>query len=114
MYLCLFIGGKYSSQNGDSSDKKDEIASGVESVEGYWPDEGVVSSENIAIQIAEVVWQEIYGDSIYSRQPFVAEFDEGAGCWYVHGTLPEGVIGGVPEMKINKNDGKVLYINHGK
>jgi len=82
--------------------------------DGYWPENGVVSNENTAIKIAEVVWQSIYGDKIYSKQPFIAEYNKDKGYWYVHGTLSPNTLGGVPEIKINKYDGKILYISHGK
>jgi len=81
---------------------------------GYVPDDGVVPNEETAIKIAEIVWLPIYGDSIYSKQPFKAEYNEKEKCWYVSGTLPENTLGGVPEIKINKADGKILYISHGK
>jgi len=81
---------------------------------GYMPEDGVVPNAETAIKIAEVVWFPIYGDSIYTKQPFNAEYKAKEKCWYVSGTLPENTLGGVPEIKINKMDGKILYINHGK
>ena len=81
---------------------------------GYVPDEGVVPNKETAIRIAEAVWLPIYGDSIYSKQPFKTAYDEKEQCWFVYGSLPENTLGGVPEIKISKSDGKVLYINHGK
>ena len=81
---------------------------------GYMPDKGVVPNEETAIRIAEAVWLPIYGDSIYSKQPFVAEYNEKEKCWYVSGTLPENTFGGVPEIKINRMNGEILYISHGK
>ena len=81
---------------------------------GYMPDEGVVPNEETAIKIAETIWFPIYGDGIYSKQPFKAVYNTKEKCWYVSGTLPENTIGGVPEIKINKTDGKIVYINHGK
>ena len=80
---------------------------------GY-SDEGVIPNEETAIKIAETIWFSIYGDSIYSKQPFKAEYNKQEKCWYVSGTLSENTRGGVPEMKISKMDGKILYINHGK
>ena len=81
---------------------------------GYWPEGGVVPNESVAISIAEAVWLPIYGDSIYSKQPFVAIYNESEGCWNVRGSLPPNMMGGVPEISINKSDGKVLFIYHGK
>jgi len=100
--MCLLIGKSPTPSNG-----------------GYWPDDGVVPNESVALKIAEAVWLPIYGDKIYSQQPFTAEYDENEGYWYVRGSLPRNTegritVGGVAEIKINKSDGKILYINHGK
>jgi hypothetical protein len=81
---------------------------------GYLPELGVVPDEATAIKIAEAVWLPIYGNTIYSKQPFVAQYDEKGMCWIVRGTLRDGTLGGVPEIKIDRNDGKILYISHGK
>lgn len=81
---------------------------------GFIPANGVVPDEATAIKLAEAIWFPIYGYSIYTKEPFVAEYDEKTKTWYVCGTLPANTLGGVPEIKINKTDGKVLYINHGK
>ena len=83
-------------------------------VKGYIPNDGVVPDEKTAIRIAEAIWLPIYGENIYSKQPFLAIYNETERCWYVKGSLPENTVGGVPEVRINKSDGKILYINHGK
>ena len=83
-------------------------------VKGYIPNNGVVPDEETAIKIAEAVWLPIYGEHIYSNQPFMAIYNETERCWYVKGSLPETTVGGVPEIIISKSDGKILYINHGK
>lgn len=84
------------------------------SVRGYVPENGVVPDESTAIKVAEAVWLPIYGEGIYSKQPFVAEYNEKEGCWIVNGTLPKNLCGGVPEIKIKKSNGEVIYINHSK
>lgn len=86
----------------------------TENNKGYFPKDGIVPDEETAIKIAEVVWLPIYGDSIYSKLPFVAEYNEHEKCWFVYGTSPENTVGGVPEIKINRKDGKVVYISHSK
>jgi len=75
---------------------------------------GAVPNEETAIKIAEAIWLPIYGEKIYNRQPFKAEYIEKEDCWYVRGTLPENWTGGVPEIKINKSDCKIVYVFHGK
>ncbi len=84
------------------------------SSKGYVPDDGFIPNEATAIKIAEAVWLPIYGDSIYGKQPFVAEYNKKENCWIVVGTLPPNTLGGVPEIKISKSDGKIIYVYHGK
>ena len=81
---------------------------------GYVPNDGFVPNEETAIKVAEAIWTPIYGENINDKKPFVAEYNEKEGCWEVRGTLPENTLGGVPEIKINKSDGKILYVHHGK
>ena len=81
---------------------------------GFMPKGGVVPNEETAIKIAEAVWYPIYGDNIYSKQPFKAEYNAIEQCWRVFGTLPKMSLGGVPEIKINKADGRILYVYHDK
>ena len=81
---------------------------------GYMPDEGVVPNEETAIKIAEAVWLPIYGEAIYSKKPFEGKYEEKEKCWFVYGSLSKNALGGVPEIKIRKSDGKILYVNHGK
>lgn len=71
-----------------------------------------VPDEKTAIKIAETKWLEMYGDKINEEKPFVATLD--GNTWIVKGTLPKEKIGGVAEIKINKNDGKILSIGHKK
>ena len=82
--------------------------------DGYIPNEGFVPDKETAIRIAEAVWLPIYEDSINDKKPFIAEYNEEEECWEVYGTLPENMLGGVPEIKIRKSDGKILYVSHGK
>jgi len=75
---------------------------------------GVVPDEETATKIAEAIWLSIYGERIYNRLPFKADYNEKDDCWIVTGTLPENWAGGVPEIKIRKSDCKIIYIRHGK
>jgi len=78
----------------------------------YKPKEGYVPDEATAIKIAEAVWLPIYGDSIYKEKPFRAKLKDGV--WTAIGSLPEGYLGGVAEIEITKDDGKILRVNHGR
>ena len=79
---------------------------------GFRPSEGFVPDESTAIRIAEAVWLPIYGEDIYYNQPFVAHYDWFTGCWIVTSTIPENALGSVPEARIRKRDGKVMYVWH--
>ena len=80
---------------------------------GYLPPlEGYVPDAETAIRMAEVIWLPIYGEGIYNKQPFVAEYNVFFGYWTVKGTLPEGILSGVPEARIRKRDGKILFVLH--
>lgn len=36
------------------------------------------------------------------------------GVWYVEGSLPKGLVGGVAIAEIAKDDGRILRISHGQ
>ncbi|MDD4969563.1 MAG: NTF2 fold immunity protein [Paludibacter sp.] len=79
---------------------------------GYIPKDGFVPDKITAIRIAIAVWLPIYGDAIYKEKPFDAVLKNG--IWIVEGSLPKGFLGGVAVIKIQKKDGKVLSVFHGK
>lgn len=84
-----------------------------------------VPNSKTAIKIAEAVWLPIFGENIYNKMPFVVELIDSS-IWHVHGTLPYSriivnengdttinvVVGGVPEIYINKSDGKIIDVYH--
>jgi len=85
---------------------------------GYVPPLGVVPDSATAVRLAEAVLVPIYGDGVVSGQrPFGARLV--GGVWEVTGSLrpaPEGyeAVGGVAFVRISRDDGRVLYIEHGK
>ena len=76
------------------------------------PAKGFVPDASTAIRIAEAVWLPIYGKGIYDKRPFVATLK--GDVWLVTGSLPKEALGGVPEARIAKRDGRVLEIKHGQ
>ena len=79
----------------------------------YIPDSGYVPDEETALKIAGAVLLPIYGkETLGQEQPFKAVLVEN--IWHVSGHLPEGWRGGVAEIEINKTDGKILRVSHGK
>lgn len=77
------------------------------------PAEGLVPDQATATTIAEAILTPIYGKlAIDGQRPLRAEVSDGV--WIVRGTLPRGVDGGVAEVWIDKVDGRVLRVTHGR
>jgi len=79
---------------------------------GYIPKEGFVPDAKTAIKIAEAVWIPIYGQNIYKEKPYTVRLKKGV--WSVEGSLPGESKGGVAFILIQKSDGKILKVIHGK
>lgn len=75
-------------------------------------DEDYVPNKETAIKVAEAIWLPIYGEKIYTKQPFVAELNEK--IWLVKGSIPKNSLGGVPIIKIRKSDCKIICVTHTK
>jgi len=90
--------------------------------QGYQPASGYVPDSKTAVKIAEAVLIPVYGEKqIESERPFTAKLEKG--LWTVTGTLrcPDGkggtttlCLGGVAEVRISKDDARILYMMHGK
>ena len=85
----------------------------------YKPIEGYVTTRKLALEIAELYLDSIYGErSIDLQKPLNAVLKNGT--WIITGTLQQPTsseyitIGGVAEIHLSKNSGKVLRITHGK
>jgi hypothetical protein len=75
--------------------------------------EGYVPNAETAIKIAVAVWIPIYGqEQIDGEKPYKARLENEV--WVVEGSLPKGWIGGVALAEIQKGDGKIVRISHGK
>jgi|SRR5882724_3845252 len=89
------------------------LSSGVLLGEDFKPKDGFVPDEKTAVAIAVAVWSPIYGEGkIKNEKPYKATLNEG--IWHVEGTLPKGHLGGVAEIKISKQDAKIISIKHGQ
>jgi hypothetical protein len=80
-------------------------------------DKNLVPTAAVAIRIAEVIAEVVYGEDSISRQkPFVAVEEKDS--WIVTGTIPKGFfsrrMGGVVEIELSKKDARVLTISHSK
>ena len=89
--------------------------------QGYKPKSGYVPDSKTAVKIAEAVLIPVYGEEqIEAERPFSAKLK--SGVWTVTGTLrcPDGkggtttsCDGGVAEVRISKNDARIVYMLHG-
>ena len=76
------------------------------------PPLGVVPDEPTAVKIAEAMFLPVFGAEEVARwRPYRAQLEKN-GVWTVYGTLPSGVRGGTPMLKIRKRDGRVLEVWH--
>ncbi|APV48898.1 hypothetical protein BWI17_03890 [Betaproteobacteria bacterium GR16-43] len=74
---------------------------------------GVVPDENAAIAIALAAWVPLYGrDQVEKQKPFRASLHRGV--WTVQGTLPSDSARGVAIAEIDKRNGNVIWVSHGK
>jgi hypothetical protein len=72
-----------------------------------------VPDEATAIRVAESALVPVYGrKQIESELPFTAKLS--GNIWTVTGHLPAGWVGGVAEVRIDKRNGRILRITHGK
>ncbi|MGA9528140.1 MAG: YbbC/YhhH family protein [Terriglobales bacterium] len=90
--------------------------------QGYKPKSGYVPDSQTAVKIAEAVLIPVYGEKqIKSERPFVARLKDGV--WTVDGTLhcrdekgdmATSCAGGTAEIRIAKEDARVLFMIHYK
>ena len=85
--------------------------------QGYKPESGYVPDTITATKIAEAVLIPVYGEKkIESERPLTAKLKDGV--WIVTGTLrcPDGNVcdGGVADVRISKDDARILDMSHGK
>ena len=73
----------------------------------------LIKNENTAIQIAEPILCEIYGEShIKDQKPYEVYLIDN--YWVINGTLPIGMLGGTFVIIIDARNSKVLKITHFK
>lgn len=73
----------------------------------------IVKNEETAIEIAKIAVKSIYG-SVNNDLSFIGNLDSINELWTVTGILPENYDGGVPIVIIQKSDGRIVSIEHGK
>jgi len=84
----------------------------------YMPPEGYVPNAKIAVEIAEIVAEPIYGKAVLAHeQPLEARLE--GDVWIVSGTLAKGpkgatMKGGTLECRISTRTGQILRMIHGR
>ena len=63
---------------------------------------------------AEKIWIKLYGESIKKEKPYQVFYDENNGIWLIQGTLRSNMKGGVANILIENETGKVLAVWHEK
>ncbi|GHT26957.1 hypothetical protein AGMMS4957_22350 [Bacteroidia bacterium] len=85
-------------------------------IEGSIPQEGFISSPEIAAKIAEIVWTAKYPKAnIQNEKPFSVKLEND--IWIIEGYWDKedhDTFGGVAYMEIRKSNGEILKVIHGK
>ncbi len=74
--------------------------------------QGYVPDSTTAVQIAQIIFVRVYGEQVLKKRSFIVILKKG--IWTVNGSLDKGVDGGVPHIEIQKSDGKIICLTHGK
>ena len=74
---------------------------------------GIIPNAKTAVDFARIIFNYCENGAFNNEKPFNVELVNNR-VWYIYGSLPKGTVGGVVEISIQKSDGKVLAIFHGK
>lgn len=82
-------------------------------IHNFIPEEGLVPDKETAVKISEAILSKIYGKRhIFFQQPFEVHLIDN--FWVVKGTLYKGIWGGTAVIVINKKNGEIINVSHGK
>ena len=116
--LCLAFIAAITPAWTQSADRDAPAESTITEPHNYRPPAGYVPDAATAIRIAEAVLIPVYGEAnVAAERPFYADLN--VDVWTVRGTLhcsdtKAQCMGGVAEVKLSRNDGRILRITHGK
>ena len=79
----------------------------------YRNQNGLIPNAKAAVDFAKIIFNYCENGAFNNEKPFNVELVNNR-IWYIYGSLPKGTVGGVVEISIQKSDGKVLAIFHGK
>ena len=75
---------------------------------------GPISEISDLLRKVEAIWINKYGEDIKAEKPYQVFYDEKTNVWLVQGTLRSNMVGGVANILVENDTGKVLAIWHGK
>ncbi len=78
----------------------------------YRNQNGLIPNAKAAVDFAKIIFNYCENGAFNNEKPFDVELLNDT-VWYISGSLPEGYLGGVAEIFIQKSDGKVLGMIHG-
>lgn len=118
LILVIFIGGVFMVivQN------KSPVVENFKSSDYQYYIDNFSSEENVgsiidakdAIKKSEIIWIKLYGENIKKEKPFKVFYDAKSEIWLVQGTLRSNMMGGVANILIDNDTGKVLAVWHDK
>ena len=79
----------------------------------YRNQNGLIPNAKAAVDFAKIIFNYCENGAFNNEKPFNVELVNNR-VWYIYGSLPKGAVGGVAQISIQKSDGKVLAIFHGK
>lgn len=75
---------------------------------------GNISNAEDAVIKAENVWLKIYGEHVKREKPYQVFYDAENEVWLIQGSLRPNMMGGVSNILIENDTGKVLAVWHDK
>lgn len=75
---------------------------------------GNISDSKDLLKKVEVIWINKYGERIKKQKPYQVFYDETNGIWLVQGTLRSNMTGGVANILVDNDTGRVLALWHDK
>ena len=116
LIIVIFIGGvcMVISQNKTPDVKEFNLNDYQYYIDNFPSEENVgnITDEKDAIKKAEKIWIKLYGESIKKEKPYQLFYDEKNDVWLVQGTLQSNMKGGVANILIQNETGKVLAVWH--
>ena len=79
----------------------------------YRNQNGLIPNAKAAVDFAKIIFNYCENGAFNNEKPFNVELVNNR-VWYIYGSLPKGSFGGAAQISIQKSDGKVLAIFHGK